>query len=227
LPTRIQLEGVAYRFVSAQAPAEAGTLTVIGCAGPFEVASTDEADRADVLYLRSATATAAAEQVYRFEAALTFDVELEITERPQVLTALDQTYRLEAIWQPAVYSSTSVLLFVEDPEDESPAVIYALDVSHSPAGDAVGEYRLATDDAPAAEVAAPAGAEGLHPDLTINGERYTLVAVYTPAGTTRNGFMTLFGTVTEQGDAVRVLGRDQRELGLYVYAADAPAASPA
>ena len=46
-------------------------------------------------------------------------------------------------------------------------------------------------------MAAAAEQAGLNPDLTIDGQRYVLVDIYTPVGTTRNGFMTLFATSTE------------------------------
>jgi hypothetical protein len=63
---------------------------------------------------------------------------------------------------------------------------------------------------------------GLNPDLTINGLDYILVDVYMPTGTTRNGFMTLFGTTTE-GTPEMLLGRDKRELELFIFVVDAPA----
>jgi hypothetical protein len=223
LPTRLQIGGVAYVFVRAESPADAGTLTRLGCVGPFELARSDLADQADVVYLRATGTGAGSTQVYRFESALTFEVEFEVTERPQTISALDQSYRLAQVWESSVYSSPSVILFVDDPADPAPAVVYAVNVSQTVVGEAIGEYRLTEDAASPTEEIAAAGAQaGLHPDLTINGRVYVLAAVYTPAGTTQNGFMTLFSSST--GDVPdRLLGRDQRDRDLFVFVVAAPA----
>ena len=223
LPTRIQLGGVAYLFVGAEAPDAVGTLTRIDCIGPFESASTDQADQAQVIYLRATGSGTASQQVYRFEVALTYQIQLEVTEQPQVISAADQSYRLGQVWQPSLYSSTSVILFVQDSANPAPEVIYGLNVSQTVVGDFIGEYRLPGETAqPSEEMIAAAEQAGLNPDLTINGLDYILVDVYTPTGTTRNGFMTLFGTTTE-GTPEMLLGRDKRELELFIFVVNAPA----
>jgi hypothetical protein len=66
LPTTIVFEGVEYSLTAVQTAEEAGELTTIGCVGAYEVAETDLADRADVLYLRAGGADA---QVYRYESS--------------------------------------------------------------------------------------------------------------------------------------------------------------
>jgi hypothetical protein len=214
LPTRFQLGGVAYLFVGAEADA-GGTLTRLGCVGPFELASTDQDDE-QVIYLRSS----ADGQIFRFEAAPTYQIQLQVTERPQVITTGDETYRLLEVWQPSVHSSTTVILFVEDPANATPEVIYAVNVSQTVVGDAIGEYRLSGQTAePSQPITGDAERSGLHPDLTIGGLVYDLVDLYTPTGTTRNGFMTLFGTTTD-GTQQRVFGRDVRHLELFVFDAD-------
>ena len=49
---------------------------------------------------------------------------------------------------------------------------------------------------------------------------YILVDVYTPSGTTSNGFMTLFATTTEETPEV-LLGRDQRQQDeLFIFAVE-------
>jgi hypothetical protein len=172
-----------------------------------------------VIYLRSAQAGPPSEKVYRFEAAPTYHIELQVTDQPQVIAAGDQTYHLQAVWQASTYSSLSVILFVQDPQDPTPGVIYGLDVSHTAAGDFMGEYRRAADaESPGEVLAASAEQVGLNPDLTIDGQHYVLANIYTPAGTTRNGFMTLFATST--GATEIVLGRDQREPDLLVFELD-------
>ena len=184
------------------------------------MASTDQADVEEVLYLRT-TGADADDQVYRFEAAPTFEIEFQVTERPQVVTTGDQRYRVEQVWQPSVYSSTSVILFVQDPADPAPEVIYGLDVSDTVVGDAIGEYRLPDDSATPEEMTAAAEEAGLNPDLTINGLLYVLVDIYTPSGTTSNGFMTLFATTTE-GTPEVLLGRDQRQDELLIFVVESP-----
>ena len=114
------------------------------------LASTDDADVDEVIYLRT---TGADDRVYRFEAAPTFEIEFQVTERPQVISTGDERYRLERVWQPSAYSSTSVILFVEDPADPAPDVIYGLNVSDTAVGDAIGEYRRPADPAQPSEEA--------------------------------------------------------------------------
>jgi len=204
---------VAYLFGAIEAPADVGTLTRIGCAGPFELAVTDEADQAAVIYLSAGPGG----PHYRFDAALTFDVQFEASDQPQTITAFDQRYRLERAWQPSVYSSASVILFVEDPAGPAPTVVYGLNVTQSAVGGAVGEYRSVDEPTqPSAELTAAAEQAGLHPDLVINGETYVLADIFTPAGTTRNGFMTLFASTTGE-DAQVLLGRDTRDVELFVF----------
>jgi hypothetical protein len=183
------------------------------------LASTDDVDVEAVVYLRT-TGAGADDRVYRFEAGPTFEIELEIAERTQVVSAGDQRYRVDQVWQPSTYSSTSVILFVQDPSDPAPATIYGLNVSETAIGDAIGEYsRTAEPAQPSEELATVAEAAGLNPDLTITGQTYNLVEVYRPTGTTSNGFITLFATSTEESPDV-LLGRDQREPGLLVFVVD-------
>ena len=70
LPNRIQLGGISYKFTAIQTLDRAGTLTKIGCIGPFEVSSTDQADRSEVLYRRQAP-DGPDQNVFRFEAGST------------------------------------------------------------------------------------------------------------------------------------------------------------
>jgi hypothetical protein len=220
LPTRIQLGGVAYVLVGPADPDDVGTLTRIRCVGPFEAAASDQADQADVVFLRIIDPTGGDRSVYRFEAAPTFQVQFEITERPQIITAADQRYRLTQVWQPSVYSSTTVVLFVADTANPAPEVVYAVDVSQTVVGDSIGEYRLSAEPTePPEQVATAAEQAGLHPDLTIDGRSYQLVDVFLPAGSTRNGFVTLFQSTVE-GASAPLLGRDVRRLELFIFAVE-------
>jgi hypothetical protein len=217
LPNRIQLGGISYAFADVQQAADAGELTRIGCIGPFEVAVTDQADRAEVLYLR---VDALSPQVYRFEAAITFEVVFQSAGQFQIIRVLaqpEQQYRLVESWQPSLYSSLSVILFAGDPEESTPDVFYAVNIEHSVVGEVIGEYRQVEDtEQPSEDIVEAAEAAELNPDLIVNGQRYLLVAVYSPSGTTTNGFMTLFASDQEAaGEAI--LGRDKRRLELFIF----------
>ena len=216
LPTPIQFGGVAYVFVRAEASEDVGTLTRIGCIGPFELASTDQADVDEVLYLRT-TGAGADDQVYRFEAAPTFEIEFQVTERPQVISTGDQRYRVEQVWQPSVYSSTSVILFVEDPADPAPEVIYGLNVSDTVVGDAIGEYRLPDDSAttrgddrrrrggrtqPGSHDQRP----DVHPGRRVHAQPARPATASSPCSRTPT-----------EGTPEVLLGRDQREPDLLVF----------
>jgi hypothetical protein len=217
LPNRIQIGGVSYVLAGSESPSEAGTLTRIACIGAFEVASSDQADPAEVLYLRYLGGGEAGNMVYRFEVATTFNVEFEITGNAQRIQAGDQVFRLAAVWTLSLHASASVNLFVANSDEQSPEMYYGISVSNTVVGDVIGEYRKADASAEPDEATVTLGARyGLYGDLTVRGQRYLLVNVFLPVGTTTNGFLTLFST-TGEGEAERLLGRDKRELELFVY----------
>jgi len=225
LPIRIQLGGIAYSFVRIDTVDAGGTLTRIGCIGPFEAVSTDQANRSQVIYLR-ATGQGASQQLYRFEAAVTFQVQIEVTGRPDLISAGDQPdeqYQLQQIWQPAIHASTTVILFVADLKEATPATFYAVNVHNTVVGEVIGEYQLQEESAQPSEAMVKAASQAeMNPDLTVDGRRYLLVNIYTPVGTTTNGFVTLFAA-SQDGHADILLGRDKRRPELFVYRSNAPA----
>ena len=183
------------------------------------MASTDQADQAEVVYLRSTTAGPASQQVYRFEAAPTYQIQFQVTDQPQVITTGDETYR-----SGRGLATVDLLQPVRHPLRRGcrrPGPGGHLRTRRFTDGrwrrhrrvPAAGRHRT-----PGPETVAAAEQAGLNPDLTIGGQHYVLVDIYTPIGTTRNGFMTLFATSTEAPEMV--LGRDQRELGLLVFDVD-------
>jgi hypothetical protein len=179
--------------------------------------STDQADRSEVLYLRVPGLEGEDQQLYRYEAASTFQVQIERSDRAQVITAADQRYRLSQTWLPSIYSDVSVLVFAADPEATTPETLYTVNVYNSVVGDVIGEYRLAAEnDEPSEDMVAAAQQAEINPDLTIDGVRYILVNVYRPIGTTTNGFMTLF-SATAAGAPDVILGRDLRDPVLYIF----------
>jgi len=225
LANRIQLGGIAYSFVRIDMLAAGGRLTRIGCIGPFEAVSTDQANRSQVIYLR-ATGQGASQKLYRFEAAVTFQVQIEITGRADLISAGDQPneqYQLQQTWQPAIHSSTTVVLFAADLKEAAPATYYAVNVHNTVVGEVIGEYQLQQASAqPSAAMVKAASQAEMNPDLTVSGRRYLLVNVYTPVGTTTNGFVTLFAA-NQDGHPDILLGRDKRRPELFIYRSNAPA----
>ena len=82
----------------------------------------------------------------------------------------------------------------------------------------IGAYSAATStDQQADEDLVAAGSPaGLNADLTIDGQRYVLTAIWTPAGATTNGFVTLYADQADP-DGTRLLGIDPRDEGLLIY----------
>ncbi len=126
----------------------------------------------------------------------------------------DQSYALQRTLVQSVYSSVSVILYVEQADDPAPAVLYARQGKDDPTiarYEPEGEIREAS-----AELREAAEAVGINPDLTLNGRRYILIEIYEPVGATGNGFITFYGI----GDAETqefVIGYDPRRLDLLVY----------
>lgn len=225
LPNRVQLEGIAYSFVRIDTLAAGGRLTRIGCIGAFEAISTDQANRSQVIYLR-VTGQGASLKLYRFQAAITFQVQIEITGRADLISAGGQPneqYQLQQTWQPAIHSSTTVVLFAADLKEAAPATYYAVNVHNTVVGEVIGEYQLQqTSVQPSAAMVKAASQAEMNPDLTVSGRRYLLVNIYTPVGTTTNGFVTLFAA-NQDGHPAILLGRDKRRPELFIYRSNAPA----
>lgn len=220
LPNRIQFRGMAYTFVRTEEATAVGELTRIDCVGAFELASAANTDVTQVLFLRIPESTADSQLVFRFEAALTFTVDIEITGQSRDISIGDQPgdrYHLSESWQPALLSSTTVMLFVKDPENATPDVYLAVNVHDTVVGEVIGEYRLPGENSQTSETMSTAATNvGLNPDLTINGQLYVLVNIYYPVGTTPNGFITFFSN-QPGGQPDILLARDTRERELFIY----------
>lgn len=219
LPNRIQLAGVAYNLTGPQNPDEAGTLTRIGCVGAFTVFASDAVDRSEALFLQvpAGAVPEGGASLFRYDRAATFTVTFEISGQPAAVQSNDVTYRSGAPWVRSVYSSVTVILYIPDPANQTPDTIFGRRVD----ADVIGEYRRAeaTDSGVptvAPQLAEAATASGLNPDLVIEGVRYILVNVWTPVGTTTNGFITLFGP-GGAADAEMLLGIDPRNPDLLIY----------
>jgi hypothetical protein len=213
LPSRIQLGGTAYNFVQIEETANAGTLTRLGCVGPFTAATSDQAPQNELLYLRYDEAPQDRPALFRYEAGTTFSVEFEITGNAQVVAAADQSYRVAETWQQVAYSSVAVILYAPDGADLSSPRLYAKRVDAS----VIGEYGAESEAGEVSNaVAQDADTYEINTDLIIGGNRYVLVSVWTPSGTTTNGFVTLFAPRGVDAPD-RLLGVNPLRPGLLIY----------
>ncbi len=212
LPARIQLSGIAYSFAAQEQTTNDVTLTRIGCVGPFEAVQAEGAGGARVIYLR---AERMSQTLYRYDASTSFAVDFTIAGDAQVITAGNQRFVLDDTWQRSIYSSVTVIVYAEDPNAVDPPRVFAVQVD----GDAIAEYVPEGGDVVAApaELIARAEEVGINPDLILGGgRRYLLVSLWSPIGTTTNGWVTLYSPGgAEVGDTL--LATDPRSLDLFVY----------
>jgi hypothetical protein len=212
LPVRIQLSGVAYSFVRQEELANDIRLRRIGCVGPFEAVQAQGAGEGQVIYLR---ANRTAQTLYRYETASSFAVDFIVAGDAQVITAGDERYVLRETWQRSIYSSVTAIVFTQDPSAPDPPRAFAVPVD----GDIIAEYVPEVGDvveAPA-ELRARAEEAGINPDLVLaGGRRYLLVNLWSPIGTTTNGWVTLYSSAGE-GVADTLLATDPRSLDLFIY----------
>ena len=212
LPARVQLSGVAYRFVAQEQVANDVTLTRIGCVGPFEAVQADGRSGGRVLFLRESRT---ALTLYRFEASSSFAVDFTIGGDAQVITAGNRRFVLDDTWQRSLYSSVTVIVYAQDAAAVDPPQVFAVQVD----GDVIAEYVPEGGDVVAApdELRARGEELGINPDLVLGGgRRYLLVNLWTPIGTTTNGWVTLYSS-TGGGDVDVLLATDPRSLELFVY----------
>jgi hypothetical protein len=221
LPRSIQLNGISYRFVETATVSDAGSLSRISCVGPFVAVRSDRFEVNQTIFLRVSVSSSVQEvTIYRYNAVTTFNVQFEVTGDPRVITigadpdAPDAQYGLITTWSRSIYSSVSVILYTEDPEATDPDRIYARDVDSDVVAEYVpeGELQQATD-----ELAQQANGLGINPDLIIaGGTRYILVELWLAAGTTTNGWVTLY-SAGDEGIGDRLLGYDPRRVDLLIF----------
>jgi hypothetical protein len=214
LPVRIQLSGVAYSFVRQEELANLNDIRLrrIGCVGPFEAVQAQGAGEGQVIYLR---VSRTAQTLYRYETASSFAVDFIVAGDAQVITAGDQSYVLRETWHRSIYSSVTAIAFAQDASALDPPRVFAVPVD----GDIIAEYVPEVGDvveAPA-ELRARAEEAGINPDLVLAGNRrYLLVNLWSPIGTTTNGWVTLYSSSGE-GVADTLLATDPRSLDLFIY----------
>jgi hypothetical protein len=214
LPQTVQYAGAGYRYSGTVARADVGELTAVGCAGPFVISTL--ADDQTAIFLSSGDAQ---EQLFQFGRTESFTVSSQVSEQPRTIqtTSTDDqpavTYRASGQLVPSVYSSVSLILYVEDAEAVTPDRI----LGYAVGSDLFGVYvpEGAGEPAPQ-EVRDRAEAAGIHGELRLSGQRYILTSLWTPFGTTSNGWLTLYGP---EGDAApeELVGIDPRQQHITLF----------
>lgn len=218
LPRNLQYGGNAYRYSGQVAFGEPGELTATGCVGAFVLYQpADEAD-GERIYLGVSNNV---DTLFVFEETSSFTVQSEsqVTEAPRTLE-LGETeeqgavsYRATDPWQRSLYSSLSLVVYVADPEAGSPDRL----LGYSVGNDVFGEYMLEGEaEAAPQDVRDEAESLGVHAELIIDGQRYVLVALWEPFGTTTNGWLTLYAQDRE-GAPSSLVGLDPRRQDLLVF----------
>ena len=212
LPRGIQLSGVSYRFVGEEQVDNDVTLTRLGCVGPFEAVQAAGNGGAQVVYLR---VNRRADVLYRYEAEASFAVNFAVSGDARAITADDERYLLNETWARSIYSSVTAIVYTSDAGATDPARLFALRVD----GDVIAEYVAEGGDVVEAPADLRARAEelGINPDLVLGGgRRYLLVNLWSPIGTTTDGWVTLY-SATPEGIADTLLATDPRSLDLLIY----------
>ena len=206
------MSGIAYSFVEQQQIANDIRLRRIGCVGPFEAVNEQGAGEGRIVYLRI---DRSAQTLYRYEAASSFAVDFTLAGDARVITSGDLRYVLGEAWQRSIYSSVTVIVYAQEPNAADPPRVFAVPVD----GDVIAEYVPEGGDvveAPA-ELRARADELEINPDLVLGGgRRYLLVNLWSPVGTTTNGWVTLYSSAGD-GIADTLLATDPRTLDLLIY----------
>jgi hypothetical protein len=218
LPRQLQYAGQSWAFTGPVSSEGLGDTREISCVGPFVVV---QVEGSDTLYLgiQNATGTLFA---YEPTAAFTVQSQTYDTQTPNRLAMPDTdagpgaTYRATEPLVPTSYSSISMVLYVSD----AAAPTHNRILGHSVANDAFGEFVPEGQADPAAqEVIDNAAQFGIPSEFVIGSQRYVLVALWTPFGTTTNGWLTLYG-VDGQATPDQLVGLDPRQTDLLVFNRD-------
>jgi hypothetical protein len=115
-----------------------------------------------------------------------------------------------------VYSSLSLEIYVEDPEAGLPSRFFGYSVGF----DVFGEYAIEGEaEGASQEIVERAETLGVHQEVILEGQRYVLVSLWVPFGTTTNGWLTLYGVDGESAPQ-RLVGLDPRRQDLSIFNAE-------
>ena len=218
LPRQLQFAGQSYAFTEAVSSSDLGEQNEVSCVGPFVVI---EIEGSDTLYLGIQNST---QTLYAFEKSAAFTVQAQTydTQTPQRLSMPDTDegpgakYRAVDPLVPMSYSSVSMVLYVSNADSSTHDRI----LGHSVSDDAFGEYVPAGEaEAASQEVIDKAAQHGIPAQFVIGTQQYVLVALWTPFGTTTNGWLTLYGV---DGEAApdQLVGLDPRQTNCLVFNKD-------
>ena len=136
-----------------------------------------------------------AQTLYRYETASSFAVDFTMAGDAQVITAGDESYVLAETWQRSIYSSVTAIIFAQDPNAPDPPRVFAVwstatsSPSTSPRWGTRSRRPRSCERWPRS---------GINPDLVLAGDRrYLLVNLWSPIGTTTNGWVTLYSSAGE------------------------------
>lgn len=218
IPRTMQHAGVSYSFEGTVAMSDAGEPASIGCVGPFILYSSTEGDG---IYLGLPNDVTT---LFAYTPTSTFTVQSQSrqTQAPRTIQqpATDSgegaAYRAGDTLQPATYTSLSLQVFVASPDAAEHDRFFGFAVGTNAFGEYVPE---GSSDAASDDVRERAEALGIHDEVVIGSTRYVLVQVWTPFGTTTNGWLTLYAP---EGNAEpdRLLGLDPRTPGLLTFNRD-------
>lgn len=215
LPRQVQYAGQSYVFTGPVSSEGLGDTREISCVGPFVVI---QVEGSDTLYLGVQNAT---ETLYAFERTAAFTVQSQTydTQTPNRLAMPDTdsgpgaTYRATEPMEPVSYSSLSLVLYVSDADAATHDRILGFSVANDAFGEFVPEGQA---EQAGQEVIDKAAQYDIPSQFVIGSQRYVLVALWTPLGTTTNGWLTLYGV---DGEAApdQLIGLDPRNTGLLVF----------
>jgi hypothetical protein len=218
LPRQLQYAGQSYAFTGPVSSDELGDTREISCIGPFVVV---QVEGSETLYLGIQNSM---DTLYAFERTTAFTVQSQTydTQTPNRLAMPDTdsgagaTYRAAGPLVPTSYSSISLVLYVSDADAQTHDRI----LGHSVANDAFGEFVPEGQSDPASqEVIDTAAQFGIPSQFVVGNQRYVLVALWTPFGTTTNGWLTLYG-VDGEATPDQLIGLDPRQTDLLVFNRD-------
>jgi hypothetical protein len=216
LPTSIQYGGIGYRYTGQIAVADAGSVDAVGCVGGFVIFEPAEETDAGSIYLGLDESP---DTLFRFEQTRSFTVQSEVTDQPRTIETAGTEqqpavrYRAAEPLVRSTYSSLSLIIYVADADIPAPERL----LGYAVGGDVFAEYMLeGTGEQASQEILTEAETFGILGEMLLGGQRYVLTSLWTPYGTTTNGWVTLYGSAGEDAPE-QLVGLDPRREDLMVF----------
>ncbi len=216
LSTSIQYGGIGYRYTGQIAVADAGSVEAVGCVGGFVIFEPAEETDAGPIYLGLDESP---DTLFRFEQTRSFTVQSEVTDQPRTIETAGTEqqpavrYRAAEPLVRSTYSSLSLIVYVADANIPAPERL----LGYAVGGDVFAEYMLeGTGEQASQEILTEAETLGILGEMLLGGQRYVLTSLWTPYGTTTNGWVTLYGPAGEDAPE-QLVGLDPRREDLMVF----------